>query len=109
MSYGLSFSEEFFVGNGEYDYYKMPASATPTSVLQAVVTLDRDELSKIGVDVFGYTQEVAEIWADSESCAMDIVDKVRQTDTCDSLQSPVNVYIDSDGFYSLSVYDTMGD
>jgi hypothetical protein len=105
MSYGLSFSEEFFTGNGENDIYEMPPSEKPTNVLQAAVSLPPDQLQAIGQDVFGYDAESAQIWSTTESAAFEIVDKVRETDRCDDLSTPVTVYIDEEGYYSLTVYD----
>ena len=34
-----------------------------------------------------------------------VLEKVRETDTCSNLDSPVHVWIDEEGFYGVDVYD----
>lgn len=103
MAYSLSFSEEFFSGDGEYDYYEMPASERPTNVLQAIISQPREWMLDVAVDVLGCERRNAEFYVDSESFAADVLDRVREYDTCDDLSSPITVYLDE--FYSVTVYE----
>jgi hypothetical protein len=45
----------------------------------------------------------------SESFEFDVLEKVRETDLCDDLRSPVTVYIDADQWYSVTIYDDRAD
>ncbi len=103
MAYSLSFSEAFFTGDGEYDYYEMPQSERPTNVLQAIISQPREWQLLVAVDVLGCKPENAEFYVDSESFPADVLDRIREYDTCDDLSSPVEVYLDE--FYSVTVYE----
>lgn len=102
MSYSLSFSESFFVPDIPFD--EIEPSDEPTTVLQAVMGLDRESRILIARDVLG-SAGAAEWYADQDEFIWDVMDKIRETDTCDDLSSPITVYIDSDGFYSVTVYE----
>ena len=104
MGYGLSFSEEFFTGDGTVDLYEMPPSERPTNVLQAIISLPRDEQLAIARDVMG--SDSPDIYVDTESFPFDVLDKVRAYDYCDDLSSPINVYISPD--YWVTVYEEDG-
>jgi hypothetical protein len=101
MAYGLSFSEAFFVGEG--DIYEIEPSDRPTNVFQAIISLPRSERVEIAREVLGsaYPERVC----DSEYFAFDVLEKIRENNTCDDLSSPVTVYIDRGGWYSVTVYD----
>ena len=103
MACGLSFTEAFFSGECELD--TIEKSDRPTSVYQAALSLERSRAIEIGREVFGYDQATAEFWADSESMPFDIVEKVRETDTCGDLSSPVDVWIDPEGWYTLNIHE----
>ena len=96
MAYGLSFSEAFFVGDeGTDDLPKK--SDRPTNVRQALFSMPKDRWNEMCREVFG--------------CEPDYVDldtalsKVQETDTCSNLDSPVTVWIDEDGFYTVDIYE----
>ena len=55
---------------------------------------DWDEMAK---EVFGRPGNRVDI--------DDVMRKIRDTDTCTDLRSPVEVWIDSNGFYTVEVYD----
>lgn len=103
--YGLSFSDEFFYGDGTYDYYSMPPSNRPTSVLQAIVSLSEEEKKAIARDVLGVPKDLLDVSIQCEDFEAKVLDKVRETDLCDDFYAPVTVYIDPDQFYSLIIYE----
>ncbi len=102
MGYELSFTEEFFSGDGSVDLYEIQPSDRPTSILQAIISLPRETQVKIAFNVLEST--VPELYVDRESFAFDVLDKARETNYCANLDTPVRVYIDADGFYSVNVY-----
>jgi hypothetical protein len=101
MSYSLSFSEEFFTD--ETFPYDTTPSNRPTTVYQAIVSLPKAEQLAIARDVMNSPHPV--LYVQSESFAADVLEKIRETDTCADLSSPVEVYIDAEGWYSVLVYD----
>lgn len=44
-------------------------------------------------------------WVDTELAAADVLDKVRETNTCSNLTVPVRVWIDPKGDYTLTIYE----
>ena len=104
MAMDLSFAEPFFTGNGECELYQVQPSEKPTFVYQAAISLPKEELIEIGEKVFSKSKKDAELWAESLKCPFDIVNKVRETDRCDDATIPVTVYLDHDGYYSLTIY-----
>jgi len=100
----LSFTEEFFFGSGEHDYYSIPESDEPASVIQAIVSLPREIQIEIARDLFG--SESPEFYADSECFPFDVLEMVRETDLCDGCVSPITVYIDPEQRYSVTVYES---
>ena len=100
MSYELSFADEFFTGTGE----DLVPSDKPTSVRQAALSLDTRSRLDILVDVFGMESDTAEIVSDDDFMQW-VVDRVRKTDTCSDISSPVAVWIDAKGDWKLEIYD----
>lgn len=102
MAFDLSFSEEFFTG--EEQYYE--ASDRPTNCLQAIASLPKSHIVQIGIELFDMDADFANIWADTEMCSYNILDKLRATDTCTKLlTSPIEVWIDREGYHTILVYD----
>lgn len=101
MGYGLSFSEEFFTGTE--DLYEMKPSDRPTNVYQAILSLDKKTKVCIARDVLKSPHPYMAV--QSEDFEMDVLEKVRETDFCDGLESPIEVYIDEDQNYSVTVYE----
>jgi hypothetical protein len=100
--YDLSFSNEFFYGTEEFEH--LQTSQKPTSVLQALISLAPEELTKIAEYVIGkkvknfhdiYWQDM--LWK--------IIDKIKETNTCDTLTPPVGVYVDPEGDFVVKVWD----
>jgi hypothetical protein len=94
MAYSLSFSEKFFL-EGDPDAIQ-PASR-PTSVYQAILSLKADQWERLAREVF-HTEP-------GHLDPMTVLDEVRQTNTCSNLDSPVQVWIDAQGWHDVLVYD----
>jgi hypothetical protein len=103
MSYELSFSEEFFTD--ETFPYDTEESKRPTSVWQAIISMPLSLRAEVGAKVFGLKKANLVFWLDSIEWTTDILDKVRETNTCSNLNSPVRVWIDLKGDYTLSIYE----
>ena len=101
MSYSLSFSESFFAD--ETFPYETERSDRPTTVYQAIISLPKADQLAIAREVMKSPHPV--LFVQSESFACDVLDRVRETDACADLGSPVEVYIDPEGWYSVLVYD----
>jgi hypothetical protein len=94
MPYALSFTEDFFCdGNPE----TVLPSSRPTSVYQAVLSMSTAHRKQIARDVLHV-----------EPGRLDplcLLEQIRQTNTCSTLESPVEVWIDREGLHTLFVYD----
>lgn len=99
MSFDLSFSGEFFYGEGySLDGPYPEVSTRPTSVLQALISLSAEEQAELREEL-----EVDDVVAFDGLIAI-LFDKVRETNTCTNLDSPVEVWIDSQGWHTINVY-----
>lgn len=96
MSYSLSFSPEFFYGN-ELDQDPEEKSNRPKSVYQALISMDKRDWNEMAKEVFGVSGNRISV--------DDVMQKIRDTDSCSGLRSPVEVWIDRDGFYTVDVYE----
>lgn len=95
MAFGLSFSEEFFWGDGRSE---LERSERPTSLAQAILSMPDDEW-------IGYCKDIFGRYMLGRPSLGDAVEKARQVDTCMSLESPVEVWLDEDGCYTVLVYE----
>jgi hypothetical protein len=102
MSYSLSFSESFFTDE-TFPYDTQPSNR-PTTVYQAIISLPKAEQLAIAREVLKSSHPA--LYVQSESFAADVLERVRETDSCTDLSSPVEVYIDPEGWYSVLVYDS---
>jgi hypothetical protein len=102
---GLSFSEEFFSGDGSVDLYDIQPSARPTSVLQAIISLPAKTQRAIAQHVLGISKSNLRFYVGSESFASDVMEKARETDLCDGCTPPVRVYLDPSQHYWVDVYE----
>ena len=100
MSFSLSFTEEFYTGEG-YSYDEPPPeSETPTSVLQALVSMHPDDCAE-------YCRSVVKVEPDDSTAYRAAIKYIRETvDTCTDIRSPVEVWLDPDGFWTVLVYDS---
>ena len=95
MSYDLCFSPEFFLAEGEpYDSDRGP-SFQPTSVWQAICSMNRVEWARVA-ETLGVEAEYL--------TAETVLEAVHATNTCSNLNSPVEVWIDAAGDCRLYVY-----
>ena len=86
MSYSLSsFSDDFFYGLTTF-------SDRPTSVEQALISME-DEAWEAMIEDLDLYDGINEV-----------IERIKETDTCVGLYSPVEVWIDPDGFYTILVY-----
>lgn len=94
MPYALSFSERFFLPD---DPEQITCSDKPTSVYAALLKMRQETWDRMAREVF-----------DSDPDRLDllfVLDRIRETNTCSNLDSPVQVWIDPDGWYDVLVYD----
>lgn len=98
MAYALSFAPDFFWGDGSIAPDEMQRNDRPTSVYQAILSLSDDQWTALARDVFNCSPGDL----DPES----VVLKVQATDTCRNLDSPVEVFIDADGWHTLLIFDS---
>jgi hypothetical protein len=99
-SYELSFSPEFFFSEGEpYDH--LSDTKRPVSVWAAIEGMrlhDPEQWANLAKEVFGLDNPE---YLTSET----VMDKIQETNTCGTLSSPVDVYIDPEGYFTVDVYD----
>jgi|ERR1051325_990382 hypothetical protein len=98
MAYALSFAPEFFWGDGATAPDELPRSEHPTSVYQAILSLADDEWAALARDVFNCPPEYLE--------PETVLTKVQETNTCRNLDSPVEVFVDVDGWHTLLVFES---
>lgn len=99
MSYELSFSDDFFFAEGEPYDNPPDLSETPVSVWNAIVSmreLHPKEWADLARDVFNEAPQ----YLLSEM----VFDKIKETNTCANLDTPVRVYIDPAGDYFVEVF-----
>jgi len=93
--YSLSFTQDFFWGNVPIE--KLKPSSRPTSVYQALLSLPHDQWAELAREVFNCPPDNLDVET--------VLAKVIETDTCANLDSPVRVYVDPDGWFSVLVYE----
>ena len=92
MSYSLSFSPEFYDSEDEY------SKDRPFTVRQAIMAMPDDRFAEMARKVFGCEPD----FVDADT----VMQKITETDTCGTLSSPVDVYIDPEGYFTVDVYET---
>lgn len=100
MAFELSFAPEFFVGPHDLEGVEFDKER-PTSVYQALSVMPEAEWNAMAEEVFCVPPDELEIDR--------VMDEIREVNTCRDLRSPVEVYIDRDGWHSVLVYDSVGD
>jgi len=104
MSFSLSFAPEFYSLPGEmYDGAEYPHGDRPYSVVGALRAMTDDQWCDLAVDVFGLGDDMADYLT-----IEDVLSRIEDTDTCTDLRSPVTVWIDPEGYYTVDVYDHEG-
>lgn len=98
MAFELMFAPGFFFNEGEpYDGGPEPC-AEPTSVWHAITSMPEDEWTSMCVDCFPGVDP-------SHVTPESVLDMVRETNTCTDLRPPVAVWIDPQGYHTLSVHE----
>ena len=100
MAFDLSFSPEFFIGPYDFEAVEFDEKR-PTSVWQAIMAMPDEEYAEMAREVFGCEPD----FVDADT----VLTKIRETNTCRDLRSPVEVYIDPEGYFSVRVYDSRED
>ena len=101
MPYELSFSPEFFMLPDENNGSKYPHSDAPYSVWGALMAMDDEEWAEMCEDVFpGANPEYVD-------CDM-VMTQIYQVNTCGDISSPVDVWIDEEGYHTVLVYEANG-
>jgi hypothetical protein len=98
MSYALCFAEDFFWGDGSTPLEEIKPSARPTSVFQALVSMTDAAWEELAREVFHCEAEYLDVPT--------VIDHILSVNTCRNLDSPVEVSIDSDGWYTVHVYES---
>ena len=93
MSFELSFSPEFYSSEDEH------SSEQPFTVYQAICAMSSARYAEMALEVFG-CDDPNHVSPDA------VMDKIMETNTCGTLSSPVPVYIDPEGYFTVDVYDT---
>lgn len=102
MAYSLSFSEEFFLAEGEpYDRSDRAVNSEgkPVSLYSAICMMPDEQWKEIAADLFNLKGEPGLLAPEA------VFEMARETGTCSNLNSPVEVWIDSDGEYRVKVYE----
>ncbi len=94
MAFELMFSDEFFG-----DCENARRCDHPTNVADALMSIPDDEWSEICREVFRCHPDHVDIQR--------AMDQVRETNTCGDISAPVDVWIDSEGWYTVNVYDAL--
>jgi len=95
MAFELSFSPEFFIGPHDLDGVEFDKER-PISVYQAIKSMSDEEWASM----------VTELFEGNEPGVDQVMDRIQETNTCRDLRSPVEVYIDDEGYHSVRVYDS---
>lgn len=97
MAFDLSFSPEFFIGPHDLDGVEFDKER-PTSVYQAIQAMDDERFAEMAREVFDCEPDFVDIEM--------VLTKIQETNTCRDLRSPVEVYIDPEGYFSVEVHDS---
>jgi hypothetical protein len=100
MSYGLSFSEEFYCGPDEYYSGQsfLNAEGKPYTLLSAIRAMPKR--------AYRAACRANGIAPDCEDSDHELLSKAREHDSCANISSPVEVYLDADRNHSVKVYES---
>lgn len=97
MSYAHSFAPDFY---GD-PYNPTPDGQVnadhPTTVCEAIMAIPKDEWVKCCREVFDCEPDYVDLDT--------VLTKIHETNTVSNLDSPVTVWIDEDGWWTVDVYD----
>lgn len=94
MAFSHSFSPEFYG-----DPYSCGPTERPTNLADAIASMSDKAWDDMAADVFGCADRSDVL--DVETVFAQAI----ETDTVSNLDSPVCVWIDSEGYYTVDVYD----
>ncbi len=101
MSYELSFSPEFFYSEHDDHYDERPLTERPkpTTVYQAIMYFagDKERWDEMCAECF---PKVPAHMVDADM----VMRRIEETNSCSDLRSPVSVWIDSAGWYTVQVW-----
>ena len=97
MTYALSFSPEFLRDEADDGLAVRTSKKRPNSVAQAVANLSDKTWSRLAREIFRCEPKNLDIET--------VLQKVEETNTCLKLDSPVEVAIDTEGEFTVLVYD----
>lgn len=90
MSFEHSFDSDFYINGTEQSNTKKP-----TSVYNALFNMPKKQYNQMCKEIFN-----------CKYVDLDVVfEKIMETNTVGNLNSPVEVYIDPKGYYSIMVWD----
>ena len=92
MPHGLSFSPDFFRNGPDAG-----EDGRPTSVEAAVTGMSQETWAALAEEVFGVDPSQLDVET--------VLRRIQETNTCGNLDSPVEVYIDPEGEFSVLVYE----
>ena len=97
MAYSHSFSDDFYMveDDDQLRPIDFEDGRLPTTVWQAILAMPEADYQEMCRELFN--REDVEIG--------DIMSMIRDTDTVGTFSSPVDVWIDSDGYFSINVYE----
>ena len=99
MPFELSFAEDFFCSEGYDDLCDHPPkSDRPTSIMQALVSMSPQRWMEMVREVFGAERA-------DEVSYREVMNHIKVVNTCSDLRSPVEVWIDGEGWFRVSVYE----
>ena len=97
MTHGLSFSPDFFSGS-EIQGHESPREVQrPRNVSEAIMSLSQETWNELAEQVFGVDPSQLDLSM--------VLSRIEETNTCRNLNSPVEVFIDPEGDFTVSVYD----
>jgi hypothetical protein len=102
MTYSHSFAATFYAYGDDYDrsndYFRRKRSAKPCTVAEALMKMSKRDWDRMARDVFNCKGEFVDIDT--------VMLKIVETNTVSNLDSPVRVWIDAEGYWTVDVYDS---
>ena len=98
MTYSLQFSERFFEHGEEIaGENRREAIEKPTSVLEALINMKEEDWLAVCQEIFP-NRDPDMVDYD------DVMGHIQKIDTCSSLSSPIEVWIDENGYHTIFIY-----
>ena len=108
MSYSLSFANDFYYSEEDYGNWDILETDQPTNCMDALIhyyLYQRKEFLEMLTKVFNADlAHHVKVIGSYTSMVHELLDKIKETNTCSNLSNPVEVWIDSDGDYTIFVY-----